>query len=290
MNHPTRRTMLKSTLALVATAAAVPAFGQSDAPATRPAADGAPDPHPDGLKLGVATYTLRLMPLDQTIADIRRVGLAYCSIKDTHLPLKSSAAERKAVADKFRAAGITPLSCGVISIHSEADARQAFEYARDAGIPAIVAAPTHEMLPTLDKLVKEFDIKIAIHTHGPQDKFFPSPYDVWSRVQDLDPRVGLCIDVGHTAHAGVAPQDAIAKCGPRLYDCHMKDVVSHDPKAKFTEVGRGVLDIPAILKALVAIKMPGHVGFEHEIDPKDPMPGLAEDVGYVRGVLRMLPA
>lgn len=241
-----------------------------------------------GLKVGVATYTFKQRPLGPTIEGIRRVGVGYCSIKDFHLPLKSTAEQRREVADEFRAAGIVPLSCGNISMKSEKEAREAFEYARDAGIPTIVCAPVWDVLPVLDRLVKEYDIRIAIHNHGPEDKWFPSPLDVLGRVKDLDERVGMCVDVGHCARAGVEPQEAIHQCAGRVYDCHLKDIVSRDPKAKVTEVGRGVLDVPAILRALVEIKMTGHVGFEYEKDFNDPLPGLAEGVGYVRGVMAVM--
>jgi sugar phosphate isomerase/epimerase len=243
-----------------------------------------------GLKVGVATYTFHKKSLEEAIAGTRRVGVAYCSIKSSHLPLESSAEQRKAVVAKFKAAGITPLSCGNISMRTEAEARQAFEYARDAGIPTIVCAPVYDVLPALDKLVKEFDIKIAIHNHGPEDKWFPSPLDVWERVKGLDPRVGLCVDVGHCARAGVEPQEAILKCRERVYDCHMKDIVKREPHAKVTEVGRGVLDIPAVVRALLEIKMEGHVGFEYEKNFDDPVPGVAEGAGYVRGVVATMPA
>ena len=261
----------------------------ADLPGQIPLASHADQLH--GLKLGVATYTFRTKPLDQTIDGIKRVNLHYCSIKDVHLPLKSSAEQRKAVADQFRAAGITPLSCGNISMKKEEDVRQAFEYARDAGLPTIVCAPTHEMIPLLDKMVKEFDIRAAIHNHGPEDKSFPAPTDVWNLVKDLDPRVGLCVDVGHSSRAGENPADAIRKYKGRVYDCHLKDLATpNDPKSKPTEVGRGCLDIPDILRALIETKMPGHVGFEYEINANDPLPGLAESVGYVRGALNMMPA
>ena len=147
--------------------------------------------------MGIASYSFLKMPLDVAIQNIRRVGVNFTSIKDAHLPLKSTAAQRQAVVNKFREAGITPLSCGVITLNdNEADIRGAFEYARDAGIPTIVCKPTRQSLPLLDKLVKEFDIKLAIHNHGPEDKVWPSPLDVWEAVQSNDPRIGLCIDVG----------------------------------------------------------------------------------------------
>lgn len=257
------------------------AYGQPQEAAGNPATDPWL-----GLKVGIASYTFSKLPLDATIQGIRRVDVHYVSIKEAHLPLKSTAEQRKAVAAKFRAAGITPLSCGNVGMRgSESELRNAFEYARDAGIPTIVCAPSKENLPVLDRLVKEFDIKLAIHNHGPEDKTFPSPLDVWQAVEKLDERVGLCIDVGHTARAGVDPVQAIRACAPRLYDVHMKDLVSREPRARVTEVGRGVLDIRGILQALRAIGFTGHVGLEHEKDMNDPLPGVAESIGYIRGTL-----
>ena len=156
----------------------------------------------------------------------------------------------------------------------------------------MVCAPKSvEVLPMLEKLVKEFDVRMAIHNHGPEDKVFPSPYEVMAAVETLDPRVGLCVDVGHTARAGRDPAKAFRDFRDRLYDVHLKDV--SDPQGKSAkvevELGRGRLDVPAMAKALLEVKFAGHVGFEHEKDPVDPLPGLAEGVGYLRGVLAVAP-
>ena len=193
-----------------------------------------------GLKIGVASYTLRKIPLDLAIKDIQRVGLKYVSIKDSHLAMKSTAEERKAVAQKFKDAGITPVSCGNVSMkNEEADIRAAFEYARDIGLPTIVCAPNPDSMPLLDKMVKEFDIKLAIHNHGPEDKRFPAPTDVWNAVQPYDKRIGLCIDVGHAARAGDDPAEAVLKYRDRLYDMHLKDISNITPKGANVEVGPG---------------------------------------------------
>lgn len=256
-----------------------PAFAQPSG--TTPAADPWL-----GLKVGVASYTFSKLPLDATIAGIRRVGVHYVSIKEAHLPLKSTADQRKEVVQKFRDAGLIPLSCGVITMKgSESDLRNAFEYARDAGIPTIVCAPSREILPALEPLVKEFDLKLAIHNHGPEDKIFPSPLDVWEAVAKLDQRIGLCIDVGHTARCGVDPAKAIRTCAARLYDVHLKDLSGHGAKERPVEVGRGVLDIRGILQALRDVGFGGHVGLEFEKDMNDPLPGVAESIGYIRGTL-----
>jgi len=239
-----------------------------------------------GLKAGVASYTLRKLPLEDAIRAIRRVGLRYVSIKDFHLPLDSTAEQRRAVAAQFKAAGITPLSCGNVTMQNdEADVRRAFEYARDAGLPTIVCSPHPDSMPILDAMVKEFDIRLAIHNHGPEDKRFPSPYDVWKAVEPYDRRIGLCVDVGHTARAGVDPAEAIRRCRERLWDLHFKDIDSTAPDGRTVEAGRGVLDLASILEATLEIGYPHLFSFEYEKDEDDPVPGLAETVGYTRGLL-----
>ena len=239
-----------------------------------------------GLKAGVASYTLRKLPLDAAIAAVKRVGLSYVSIKDFHLPLDSTAEQRKAVAAKFKEAGITPLSVGNVGMKNDpAEIRRAFEYARDIGVPTIVCSPEPASMKILDAMVKEFDIRLAIHNHGPEDKKFPSPYDVWTAVQPYDKRIGLCIDVGHTARAKVDPAEAIRKCRERLYDCHLKDIDSTAPDGKTVEAGRGVLDLKAILRALLDIRYAHLASFEYEKDENDPLPGLSESVGYCKGLL-----
>jgi sugar phosphate isomerase/epimerase len=242
-----------------------------------------------GLRFGVASYSLRKLPLDPAIKAIRRVNVPYVSIKDFHLPMNSTPDQRKQVAAQFKAAGVTPLSVGVVSFNTdEQKARNAFEYARDVGVGVIVAAPAPEALPLCEKLVKEFDIKLAIHNHGPEDKRFPSPYDIQKAIENLDPRIGYCIDVGHTARAGVDPAEAIERCKDRLYDVHLKDLARVDRRNMEIECGRGVLDLKSMLAALLKINFRGHVGLEHEKDAEDPLPGLAESVGYVKALLSAL--
>jgi inosose dehydratase len=273
---------------LGASLAALPALGGL----TRSAAagdDGPQDPW-RGLKIGVASYTFHKLTTDAAVAAVKKVGVEFVSIKDAHLPLKSTREERKAVVKQFRDAGVTPISCGVITLKDdESAARSAFKYARDASIPTIVCNPARAALPMLERLVKEYDIRLAIHNHGPEDKIWPSPFDVWEAVEPLDPRIGLCIDVGHTRRAGVDPSVAIRKCATRLFDVHMKDIDGEGPKARPVEVGRGALDVRGMLQALIDIKYGYHVGLEYEKDANDPIPGAAESIGYLRGVLSGLP-
>ncbi len=276
----------RGVLRLGASAAALSTLGHfaSRTPAQEPAR-AARDPWL-GLKMGIATYTFSKLPLDAAIAGVKRVDLRYASIKDAHLPLKSTKEERQAVAKKFYDAGITLLSCGVITpADDEGSIRNMFEYARDAGIPTIVCKPSRKSLPVLDRFVKETGLKVAIHNHGPEDKVWPSPLDAWVAIQSLDERIGVCIDVGHTARCGVDPVEAIRKCAPRLYDLHIKDIAVASGNSRPVELGRGVLDLRGILDALLDIKYAGHLGLEFEKNLNDPIPGTAESIGYLKGVL-----
>ena len=237
-------------------------------------------------KIGIASYTFRKLSLDDTIKALQRLNLSYISIKDFHLALTSSKEERQLAVEKMKAAGITPLSCGNITIENdEANIRTAFEYAKDCGIPTIVCSPHPDSMSLLDKMVKEYNIKLAIHNHGPEDKRFPSPYDVWKTVQGFDKRIGLCIDVGHTARAKVNPAEAISKCKDRLYDLHFKDIDSLEPNGKTVQAGRGVLDLPSILLSLQKIKYGYLLSIEYEGSENDPLPAVAETLGYTKGFL-----
>lgn len=239
-----------------------------------------------GFKVGVASYTFRKLSLDDTIKALQKLELKYISIKDFHLSLTSTTEERRNAMEKLKVAGITPLSCGNITMENdEGNIRRAFQYAKDCNIPTIVCSPHPDSMPILDKMVKEFDIKLAIHNHGPEDKRFPSPYDVWKAVQKYDKRIGLCIDVGHTARAKVDPAESILKCKERFYDCHFKDIDTTEPKGATIPAGRGVLDLSSILQALLKIKYSYLLSFEYERSPDDPFAEFAENVGYTKGLL-----
>jgi sugar phosphate isomerase/epimerase len=195
--------------------------------------------------------------------------------------------EAQALAD-YAAAGIKLHAAGAIYFtkDDEADIRGKFEYCKRAGIDTIVAGdPTPESLQRIERFVKEYDFKIAIHNHGPEDKYFPSPFDVLKAIENLDPRIGLCIDVGHAARANANLVDAIHATGARLYDMHIKDLGNFTSKESQVAVGEGILPIREIFQALIDIKYPNFVDLEYEIHGDDPMPGVIESFGYMRGVL-----
>ncbi len=239
-----------------------------------------------GLKVGVTSYTLRKFNLDQAIEMTKQAGVKCISLKDMHLPMKSTPEQRKEAHDKIEAAGLVLLGGGVIYLKNNADEiRAAFDYARDAGMPTIVCSPDIDALDTVEKLAKEYKIRIAIHNHGPGDKKYPSPLDVLRLVKERDELMGICMDVGHTVRIGQDPVAAIQECKDRLYDFHIKDVTEAAPRGKGIEVGRGIIDIVAVLKELVEIKFPYHVALEYEEKADAPLPGMVESFGYIRGVL-----
>lgn len=236
-------------------------------------------------KLGLASYTLRKFNLDDTLAMTKRVGLKYVCFKDFHLPMDSTPAQIRAVVAKVKEAGLILYGGGVIYMRNQEQVHQAFDYAKAAGMKVIVGVPIPELLPLVDKKVKEYNIKVAIHNHGPGDKVYPTPASAYEKIKDLDMRIGLCNDIGHTLRAGSDPAISAKKFADRLLDVHIKDVSEAAAKGYGLEIGRGVIDIPKFLKMLVKIKYSGIVSFEYEKDADDPMAGLAESVGYVRGVL-----
>jgi sugar phosphate isomerase/epimerase len=238
--------------------------------------------------LGLASYTLREFNLDRAIEMTRRLALGRIVLKSMHLPLESSEAEVAGAARKVREAGLDLYGCGVVYMTNEAEVDQGFRYARAAGMRLIIGAPNPELLDLVEKRVKEFDIKLAIHNHGPEDKLYPTPDTVFEKIANLDRRIGLCVDIGHTMRAGVDPSEAAEKCAGRLLDFHVKDVTSATADGQTVEMGRGVIDLPRFVRTVVKLGFAGTLAFEFEKDAGDPLPGLAESVGYFRGLLAAL--
>lgn len=243
------------------------------------------------IHLGLASYTFRNFKRSQLIAFMKQLDVSDLNAKDVkdHLPLDPEG-EQAALTD-YAAAGIKLHAAGAIyfSKDDDADIRAKFDYAKRAGIPVIVAGdPTEETLPKIEKFSKEYDIRIAIHNHGPEDKLWPSPLDVLKAVSHKDPRMGCCIDVGHTARAGTDVVEAIQQSGPRLFNIHMKDLANFHDKESQVAVGEGIMPVRKMFEALIAMKYRGFVDLEYEIHPDDPMPGVTASFSYMRGILAEL--
>lgn len=271
---------------LMATAGAAACCGLTRAATTNPESEGCKPK----FELGLASYTLRKFDLDKTLEMTKRVGLKHIAFKDFHLSLDSSPEQIGEVVAKVKDAGLNLYGGGVIYMRNEQQVHQAFDYAKAAGMKVIIGVPEPDLLSLVDQKVKEYDIKVAIHNHGPSDEVYPVPASAYEKIKDLDKRIGLCNDIGHTIRAGVDPSVSIENYADRLYDVHIKDVTAANAKGGAVEVGRGVIDIPRVLWTLMKIGYAGVVSFEYEKDADDPLPGLAESVGYTKGVLAVLTA
>ena len=239
-------------------------------------------------KLGLTSYTLRNFKIDEVIRMTRRLGLESISLKSMHMPLESSEDELKQIAGTVRNAGLNLYGAGVIYMKTPQEVESTFKYAAHAGLEMIIGVPNHELLSLVNEQVKKYNIKLAIHNHGPGDTLYPSPDDVYEKIKNLDQRIGLCIDIGHVVRLGQDPAAMLERYQDRFYDMHMKDADKANPEGQPIEVGRGIIDIPKIMETLKKVNYGGNVAFEYEKNAEDPLAGLAESVGYVRGVIRMI--
>jgi sugar phosphate isomerase/epimerase len=277
-----RRTFLRNT-ALAGAAAAALSQGSRPGFAVEAATKRMPR-----IKLGVASYSFHKFDRAHVIDFVKQLNTPWLNVKDVndHLPMTPAEATDAAVA-AYKAAGIELTAAGVIYFPKKdaADIQQKFEYVKRAGISLIVGSPTRETLPDVESFVKQYDIRLAIHNHGPEDKEWPSPLDVLKVIGPMDKRIGLCIDAGHTVRAGTDVVDAIHKAGPRLFDMHIKDLADMKVKESQVAVGDGKMPIRGIFEALNAIDYKGYVDLEYEIHEDDPLPGMIKSFAYMRGVL-----
>ena len=272
---PSRRNFLQRTILGLAIFFAIPFLGKSNN------VYASTDP----LQVGVAGYTFAKFDLDKSIAMMKRIGVYNLSLKEIHVPLNSSQETIDAAMAKFKEANINVYTVGVIYMKTKEAVDQAFAYAKKVGVTMIVGAPSYDVLDYAEQKVKEYNIKLAIHNHGPEDALYPGPKDVYDRIKNKDPRMGLCIDIGHATRAGVAVDKAVKEYKDRLFDLHIKDVSKAEKDGKAIEIGRGVIDFPALVKSLNKIGYKGMCSIEFEKDMSDPMAGIAESIGYFKGVV-----
>ena len=277
MPRLTRRAFMESAAALAASSALAPSTSVAAPPAGRT------------LTLGVASYSTRKFTLDQTLEMAKTLGVTSMTFKDVHIPRTGTPDATRVLREKIVAAGITIMGGGTITLPNDpAEIRRNFEYAKAAGFPLIFTSPDPAALDTIEQMAKEYDIKVAIHNHGPEDKWWPRPQDAYAAVKSRDSRLGLCIDVGHTLRTGTDPVAACRECKDRLYDMHVKDLAVKTDRDSQVAVGRGLIDFPALFRTLLDIGYQGQVGLEYEIHEDDPLPGMIESLAYERGVLAAL--
>ena len=243
--------------------------------------------HWGDVRLAVATYSLRKFSRAQAISIIKDLGVKYVNVKSFHMDYELSESRLAAARKEFERAGLEIVAGGNVGLgkDDDDDVHYHFKYAKNAGIPVMVCAPTHKNLPIVEKYAIRYDIKVAIHNHGPEDQYYPAPSDVLKRVKNMDPRMGLCIDVGHTVRTGADILEEIEAARDRTYDFHMKDLTSFTDRESQVEVGEGKIPVAGIFKLLKKIGYKGVVGLEYEMNPDPPQLGMAKSFSYMRGVL-----
>lgn len=237
-------------------------------------------------RVGMAGYTFVKFDLDKTLETMQRADVHYLCIKDFHLPMNSTDEQIAAFHAKLKEKEVTGYAVGPIYMKTEAEVDRAFDYAKRVGVKLIVGVPNYELLPYIDNKVKAYDFRFAIHLHGPDIALYPDADDVWENVIDLDPRIGMCLDIGHDTRNGKDPVADLKKYHSRVFDIHIKDVTGASKLGYSLEIGRGIIEFPALVNMLREVKYSGVCSLEHEKDMGDPFMGIAESIGYFRGVIR----
>lgn len=246
----------------------------------------------DSFHLGMAGYTFVKFDLDTTLAFMKRIDVRYLCIKDFHLPLDADEAQIKAFKQKLAEANVTGYGVGPIYMGDVAAVDKAFAYAQRVGVNLVVgvpgvwgdSAPRLEVLDRVEQKVKETGIRYAIHLHGPDMTLYPDATSIWEDVKDRDPRIGMCLDIGHNLRYGSDSIRDLKRYAKRVFDIHLKDVTAPTKAGRAAELGRGIIDFPAFVRMLRKVGYTGSVSLEYEKDMKDPFIGIAESVGYFKAV------
>jgi inosose dehydratase len=273
----TRRTFIK-TAGTGVIASGLPVFASDSLISEYPAPT-------DTFKIAVAGYTFAKFDLDKSLAMMKRVGVSLLGVKDFHLPLNSTQETIDQTLAKMKSFGVEPYGVGPIYMKTEASVDQAFAYAKMVGVSILVGVPDSQLLPYVEKKVKEYNFRVAIHNHGPDLPIYPSAEDIWKDIKNLDSRIGFCLDIAHTVRLGLDPIETVIKYKERIFDFHVWDVDKPEKAGWCVEAGRGIIDFPKFFKTLHDIKYNGTCSLEYGKDMADPLPGIAESIGYFRGVL-----
>lgn len=251
-------------------------------------------------KIGVAGFSFCRKNLDEALSTMKKADVHYLCVKDFHLPFAATDADIAAFKAKCAAQAVMPYALGPVYVKDASKLRSQFEFARRLGVKLLVGVPyeatdekdswnkrkgSRALLLEIDKLVREFDIRYAIHNHGPDSpEMFPSVAYGWELVKDLDPRIGFCLDVGWEYGCGTDPAETIRKHGERIYDVHVKNFEIGKPNGAAVPLPRGKIDYVKVFQALADVGYEGVCSLEYEKDFEDNLAPIAESVGYARGV------
>jgi sugar phosphate isomerase/epimerase len=283
---PDRREFLRAGTAAALGVAALPSSLHADKD-TEPFA---------GFKVGVQSYTFRHFDTEPALKRIRGLSLHYVEFYQKHAPLTDQKEQVNALLKLCKEYEITPVAWGVQRFSKDHDQnRRYFEFGKLLGLKMLSASPDPDAFDSLDKLCEEYKIAIGIHPHGPVgggrlDRWYSASV-ILKAVKDHHPLIGACLDTGHLIRAAqlgkkLDPAEEIRIMGARNFGLHLKD---HDNE-NLTDVvvGKGALDVTAVLKALRDVKFTGAISIEYEANPDDPSPDMKEIVAVVQESARRL--
>lgn len=238
-------------------------------------------------KLGIQLYSLRSFPVDQALKHAKDAGFEQVEFYSGMFPIDSSKEKIAEIVGMVQKHGMTISAHGVNPFGKNSDAnRKIFEFAKAAGIKTLSADPTPDSFDNLNALVKEFDIRIAIHNHGPTHRYNKA-VDVVRAIDKSDERIGACADLGHFIRSGEKPVDVIRLLKGRLYGIHLKDFAEMQDKTKGVILGKGFLNCAEVFEALDKVGFPadGALSLEYEENPKDPIADIRECYAIARKAL-----
>ena len=239
------------------------------------------------LKLGIQLYSLRNYTVDEALKYAKELGFEQVEFYSKMFPTDASKETIAEIVAKVKMHGLSISAHGVNKFTKNAETnRKLFEFAKAAGIPTITADPDPDSFDSLNELVKEYNIRVAIHNHGPAHRYNKA-LDVLKAIEGRDERIGACADLGHYIRSGERPTEVIRLLKGRLYGVHLKDFAEMKEKSEGVILGKGHLDCAEVFNAIVQVGFPsdGALSLEYEENPKNPIEDIRQCVSVAKAAL-----
>jgi sugar phosphate isomerase/epimerase len=245
-----------------------------------------------GWPVGVQSYSLRNFNTLDAIRHIQGMGIHFVELySPRHLDLKATDEQIAETKKLLNDAKIKLNAHGVNSFSGDHEAnRRIFEFAKKAGIRNVTAAPTPDAFSSLEKLCAEYDVRIAIHNHGPKDRYNKIS-DVVNAVKDRHPLIGACVDTGHFIRSKEDPVAAVRQLKGRVFGVHLKDDSDQEGGSRNVILGKAHLDVPGLFRALKETNFPqdGSLSLEYEANPQNPVDDMKACLAVIKDAVAKVP-
>ena len=251
-----------------------------------PSVSASEDPF-KGLPIGIQSFSLRGYNLLEAIRHIKGMGLHFVEFYPNHVPKDIDAEGLSNIQALLKKAEITIAAHGVWSFNNNHEFNKSiFDFAKRLGIKCLTANPAPDSFDSLDKLVAEYKIRVAIHNHGP-DALYDKIDSVVDAVKDHHPLIGACVDTGHFIRSQEDPVEAVLKLNKRVFALHIKDEAKMEKVSHNTIIGEGHLDVVGIFNALKKIKFPadGSIALEYEANPQNPIDDIKQCIEVAKNAI-----